>query len=379
MSFSAICHLGSSQTTNTKILYIVDSIPVINDPEQGDDIGQNDIADVKVIKNKDTLKLLGYTQFDGVMYVFTKEYRSRPDSIKGIPSSKQMERKNNQWLLKGVPFSGAFIDYYYSGKKQGEGWFLNGRLNGVHTMYYKNGKPSVIRNYTDGIANGIEKQYYEDGSLQQEGRFVDGKEKGIWAMYYPNGQLKQRNNFIGGQMEGQDTAYYSTGKILAIEITKNGKTAPDKRLEKIRGVMGKGHDSYKEEDYQGAIKYYTKAIGMDSTYAEAYFARGSIKLDDLQFDGAIADFDLALHYEPFMAKALSNRAFARIRKYQFGNSRVLSKNSGVTVLASKDKVTVPDEEKIKICHDLQQAIFLGEKSTMLTEAVADYCQGGGGK
>ena len=74
-----------------------------------------------------------------------------------------------------------------------------------------------------------------------------------------------------------------------------------------------------------------------------------------------------------MENALSNRAFARIRKYQFGNSRTLSQNSEITVLASKDKVPVPLDEQEKICSDLQKAIMLGDKSKMVTEAISNYC------
>lgn len=355
-------------------MFVVDSIPVIDDPEEGNEILQSDISDITVIKNKDTLNLLGYGQFDGVTFIFTKEYRNRPDSLKRIPSSKQMERKNGVWLFYDVPYTGQFIDYYYSGKKQGEGTFINGRVNGHRKMYYQNGNISVERDYSDGIENGFEIEYYEDGSLKQKGEFVNGKENGIWDMYFPNGQIKQRSNFIDGVMDGETTVYYSTGKVLAIEVTKNGKTTPDKRLEKINQAMEKGHESSKKEDYKSAIKNYSKAIELDSTYAEAYFSRGTIKLNDFQFDEAIADFDKALKYEPFMEYALTNRAFARIRKYQFGNSRTISKNNDVTVLASKDKVPIPEAEQEKICSDLQKAVFLGDKSKMITEALSDYCQ-----
>ena len=112
----------------------------------------------------------------------------------------------------------------------------------------------------------------------------------------------------------------------------------------------------------------------NSTYAAAYFSRGTIKLNEFQFDEAIADFDKALKFEPLMEFALANRAFARIRKYQFANSRTISKNSQVTVLASKDQVPIPADEKDKICNDLQKAVFLGDKSKMITEAISNYCQ-----
>ncbi len=362
------------QSSNEKTLFVIDSIPVIDDPEDGNDLSQADVSDLTVVKNKDTLNGLGYGQFDVVTFIFSKAYRNREDSIKQIPSSKQMEKKSGVWLFHNTPYSGQFIDYYYNGKKQGEGTFLNGRVNGHRTMYYQNGKISIERNYKDGIENGIEIEYYEDGSIKQKGEFVNGKENGIWDMYFPNSQLKQRSNFINGAMDGETTVYYSTGKVLAVEVTKNGKTSPDKWLEKINQAMDKGNESSKEEDYKNAIKNYSKAIEIDSTYAEAYFARGTAKLNDFQFDAAVTDFDKTIQIEPYMDVAFANRAFARIRKYQFGNSRTISKNSEVTILASKYKVALPESEQEKICNDLQRAVFLGDKSKMITEAISNYCQ-----
>ena len=366
--------ISFGQTSNDKIMFVIDSIPVIEDPEEGNEILETDIADITVIKNKDSLRLLGYEQFDGVTFLFTKEYRNRPESIKQIPSSKQMEKKNGAFLFRNNLYSGQFIDYYYSGRKQGEGLFLNGKLNGHRKIYYQNEKLAMERDYKEGFTNGFEIEYYEDGSLKQKGEFKNGKENGVWDMYFPNRQIKQRSNFIEGVMDGETTVYYSTGKVLATEVTKNGKTIPDKRLEKINQIMKKGHESSKEEDYKSAIKNYSKIIELDSTYAEAYFSRGTVKFNNFQFDEAIADFDKALKLEPFMSFALSNRAFARIRKYQFGNSRTISKNSEVTVLASKAKVPISEEEQVKICNDLQKAVLLGDKSKMITEALSNYCQ-----
>ena len=365
---------SAGQSINEKIIYVVDSVLVIDDPEEGDDILQTDIAEVIVLKNKDSLKLLGLDKFDGAIYIFTKEYQKRTEEIKRIPSTKQMERRNGAYSFRGMIYSGKFIDYYYSGRKQGEGTFQNGKLEGIRTMYYQNGKIAMERYYSNGIENGMEKEYYTDGSLKQKGEFVNGNEEGIWDMYFPNGQVKQRSTFKDGKMEGETTVYYSSGKILAIEVTRGGKTTPDKRLEKINKLMTKSSESNKEGDTKAAVKYCSNVIELDSTYAAAYFSRGTIKLNEFQFEEAIADFDKALKFEPFMEIALSNRAFARIRKYQFGSSRVLSKNDEVTVLASKDKVPIPLDEQERICSDLHNAVFLGNKSKMIAEALTDYCQ-----
>ena len=97
-------------------------------------------------------------------------------------------------------------------------------------------------------------------------------------------------------------------------------------------------------------------------------------MNNFQFDEAIIDFDKALKFEPLMETALANRAFARIRKYEFGNSRTLLNNSEVKVLAQKNKVPVPMNEQEMICSDLQKAIFLGNKSKMITDAFVENCK-----
>jgi antitoxin component YwqK of YwqJK toxin-antitoxin module len=365
--------ISFGQTSNDKIMFVIDSVPVMDDPEEGNEILETDVADMTVIKNKDSLRQLGYEQFDGVTFLFTKEYRNRPESVKQITSSKRLEKKNGAFLFRNNLYSGPFIDYYYSGKKRREGIFLNGKLNGYQKMYYQNGRLAMERDYKDGMENGDANEYYEDGSLKQKGVFENGKEEGTWESFYPNGQVKLRSKYKSGEIFDTATEYYSTGKMKEIVFIKNGKVIPDPGLVKINQLMKKSNESNKEGDSKAAIKFCSKVIELDSTYAAAYFSRGTIKLNAFQFDEAIADFDKALTFEPVMEFSLANRAFARIRKYQFANSRTLSQNSEVTVLASKDKVPIPQDEQEKICNDLQLAMFLGDKSKMITEALSDYC------
>lgn len=362
------------QTQSGNIVYIVDKITVLEDPERGNEITENDIADMNVIKNKDSLKVLGFEKFDGAIFIYTKEYRKRADEIKQIPSSKQMERKNGFMYYNNGIYTGKFIDYYYSGKIQGEGTLKNGKLDGLRKMYYQNGILSLERYYTNSISNGLEKEYYEDGTLKQKGEFVNGKEDGTWETYFPNGQVKQRTNLKNGIVDGESTIYYSTGKILSVELGKNGKIIPDKRFEKITQLMKKSNESNQNDDRKSAIKYCDKALELDSEYAEAYFSRGTLKLNEMQFDEAITDFDKALKIEPFMTFAIANRAFARIRKYEFGDDRELMKNSEITVLASKKKGKISESEKEKICSDLEKAIFLGDNVEMILDAKEQYCK-----
>lgn len=358
-----------------KVVYIVDSIPVIEDPEPGNDILQDDIADVTIIKNKDTLKLLGYENFDAIAYLFTKAYRSRPENIRQVPSTYQMQKTDGVWHFRGAPYTGPVINYYYSGKKRDEGTFKDGLADGPRKMYSQSGQVVMERGYSKGLEHGLEQEYYENGALKQKGTFVNGKEEGVWETYFPNGQVKQRSTLKNGQVEGETTIYYSSGKVLAVEVTKKGKTSPDKRLDKVHDALKRSQEKYREGDTKAAVKYCTKAIEADSTYAEAYFNRGTIKMNNFQFDEAVADFDKALSLEPYFYKAMTNRAYARIRKHQYAGSRVLGSTHGVRVLAGKSDAKIPEKELPLICGDLRQAFFLGDDHEPVIKGLQEFCGG----
>ncbi len=181
-------------------------------------------------------------------------------------------------------------------------------------------------------------------------------------------------------MERKNGQWYLKNEATpqAREQIKNGKVIPDPSLQKIDPLYDKGANAAKEGDYKSAIKYYQKCLDLDSTYADAWFGKGTAELDDMQFDKALTDFDKALSLEPFFLQALGNRAFCRIRKHQLGDSRVLKKESyGVTVLAGKDQTPIPDDEKEKICADLKKAVLMGDKTDMVKDAIKEYCVGTG--
>jgi antitoxin component YwqK of YwqJK toxin-antitoxin module len=369
-----IWRVSKGQSTQEYIIYIVDSIPVIDDPgQEQNSLGPAEIGRMVVVTNKDTLKMLGFPHMDKAIFVFTKEYEGRSDSAKRIPRIKQMSRKNGKWFFEGspTPYSGPFIDYYFNGKKQDEGKLNDGKLTGLHTMYYYNGHLSFQRHYVDGIADGEEREYYQDGSLSQKGDFKTGAEEGIWEMYYPNGQVKQHNVFENAKMVGESVSYYSSGKLKATELIKNGKALPDPAINKIQKLYDKGVAAEKDGDHGLAIKDYSKCLDIDNTYAEAYFGRGTVKLNTGQYESAIADLDIALQFEPYFKEALANRAFCRIQKHE--SSRVITGNKEITVMAIKDKEPIPQAETVKICTDLKRATFLDPKSSMLKSALSTYC------
>lgn len=368
-----ISTIGLSQ--NEKTLYIVDSIPIIEEPKEGfGTLTENEIDRVDVVKDKQAVEKAGYKDLDGIIYVFTKEYAKRPDSIKAIPTTKSMTKSNATWYLKdsSAPYSGKFIDYYLTGKKQGEGVLFNGKLKGKRLLYHQNGALSDEIEYENGISNGLEKRFYDDGTLMQKGNFKYGKENGVWEMYHPNGKLKQRTNFVNGKMDGESISYYSTGKEKGKNIYENGLYQKDKVNDKIYDYYKQAQELYKQGNFKSAIKKYTKCIELQEDWADGYFARGTAKMNNLEFEDAIADFNKTLEIEPYFTNAYANRAFGLIRKYEFSNSRTLSKSKDVQIMASKE-TGIPQSDLTKICADLKKAVSLGDNNWMVLEALEKHC------
>jgi tetratricopeptide (TPR) repeat protein len=73
-----------------------------------------------------------------------------------------------------------------------------------------------------------------------------------------------------------------------------------------RGLMKEG-----VEDWQGALLDYSKALKINSEYANAYNNRGNIKLKLADYPGAIIDYDQAIALNHRFVEAYSNRGIAR--------------------------------------------------------------------
>jgi len=174
-------------------------------------------------------------------------------------------------------------------------------------------------------------------------------------------------------LHGESISYYSTGKIKSSFKYQEGTYIKDKNFEKVYKFYNEGQEYYKQGNFKSAIKKYSKCIELDPSSADAYFARGTTRLNEFEYAAAKEDFDKTLEIEPYFTNAYSNRAFVTIRKYEFANSREIKGIKGVKIMSSK-KAIIPENEKIKICEDLNKAISLGDKNWMVLEAVKEHCE-----
>ncbi len=177
-----------SQTSGEKMLFVIDSIPLFNDPEDWNPINSEDIAYMNVVRNKDSLNHLGWAKMDAVTYIFTTSYINRPDSIKKIPGLKQMKLKDESWCLNNSPYSGRYIDYFNSGHIQNEGNLDNGKLSGTLTIYFKSGMVNSVSDYKNGVLDGFMNQYYKNGQLMQKTGYTNGRTNKVYESYFFNGE-----------------------------------------------------------------------------------------------------------------------------------------------------------------------------------------------
>jgi hypothetical protein len=81
------------QQQNEKVLYVVDSIPVIKDPDPKEGtLSETDIETLTVVTKKEEIARRGYNDIDKIIFIITKEFFKRPEDLKQIPTTKQMER-----------------------------------------------------------------------------------------------------------------------------------------------------------------------------------------------------------------------------------------------------------------------------------------------
>jgi len=343
------------QEKNEKTLFVIDSIPIFHNltEEEESNLSENTVDLITVVTNKADFGEYKLYDIDKLIFIFTKEYTKRPEDIKLIPSfANKFYQKEDKWCLKGfsVPYTGKFIDYYLSGIKKEEGFIKDGLDDGLRTYYFKDGTMRLYTNYSNGELNGESGRYFSNGKLHFKGIYKNGKEAGTWTEWYSTGVVKW------------ETAY------------KSGKARPTKEVVKANSLFDKGLNAFDKGNFTNAVMFYNKALELCPNCNDFYFHRSRAYLYDMKFDEALADCNKAIEIEPISMDGYSQRAFIRIRKYEFKDSRLLSKNSEISVYATKPDIEIPTDEKDKICSDLRKGYELGDTKKMITDALKKYCE-----
>lgn len=374
LSLSSYCF---SQAANKKILFVIDSIPLLNTPQEWNQILDEDISDIRVVDHKDSLKLLGYEDLDGITYIFTKEYRNRPDSLKNIPSMNQMEVRDAVWYRNGYPYTGKYIDYYNNGKKQNEGSLVNGKLDGELNVYYKTGIKRSTTNYKQGARDGNWTDYYQNGTLRSTSEFINDKRTRTGKSYFIYGQIMQELKLKNATRYDTSITYYSSGKVREIKMTKTGEFYPDKTEEKLNYHSTMFYEHLRVGDLRAANKNFYEIWKIDSLNIDTYFREGVLLVAEFRFNDAITCFDKALAIEPLMREALEQRGLSIIKAHKFSKRDGSTQQKGNIPVTLDDFMLLSEQDKSRVCTDfiLSDMIDPGVNynNKMVPEAILQYC------
>ena len=138
-----------------------------------------------------------------------------------------------------------------------------------------------------------------------------------------------------------------------------------------------GSEKTAARNYQGAIKDFDQAIGLDAKFTDAWFNRGTSKLYLRDYKEAIADFDKALELRPGFIKALTNRAIAELKTFDTKAAisdfdailKIDTQNTSAWFLRGQTELQLGDTKTG--CSDLTKAYDLGD--TRAKKFLAQNC------
>jgi len=167
------------------------------------------------------------------------------------------------------PFTGKYMKYYSSGKKESESSYKDGKKNGLMIGWFENGQKKFVMSFKDGkevsgsttewlkneqevyeVINNMNERtatvivetnkivylpnepepftgkydgYYSSGKKKFETNYKDGKKNGLETFWSENGQKWFEGNFKNGKQNGLITAWGENGQKLKETNYKDGK------------------------------------------------------------------------------------------------------------------------------------------------------------
>ncbi|AUC86242.1 hypothetical protein CW731_13570 [Polaribacter sp. ALD11] len=78
------------------------------------------------------------------------------------------------------------VDYYISGEKAKEFFFVEGSKDGKFIEFYVTGEVKTTGKFEDGYRDGMWKTYDKNGNIKEKGKYDKGKKVGVWKNFYKN-------------------------------------------------------------------------------------------------------------------------------------------------------------------------------------------------
>lgn len=122
-----------------------------------------------------------------------------------------------------------------------------------------------------------------------------------------------------------------------------------------------GISKHEKQDFEGAIKAYSKAIKADKKNKDAFFNRGSCKLALKDYSAAMKDFDKTIKLDPKFAKAYYSRATVFVSQQKYAKAlpdldKTVELNPTIpNVLTLRGQIRAQTGNKEGACEDFTHA------------------------
>jgi antitoxin component YwqK of YwqJK toxin-antitoxin module len=195
---------------------------------------------------------------------------------------------------------GKWKTYYKDGTIRSDGFYKDGKKNGVFKEYDKNGSLIEINKFEDDIADvdaeesvilDIRTTYYEDGKVKTIGTYKEGKKEGThrvydkegkiinsfiynegeviaegiideqglyqgeWKFYFAKDSLKSTGEYVDSKKEGKWTYFYPNGTKKQVGKFKDGKATDTWYWYYENGEIHREESYYKGKEDGHSIEY----------------------------------------------------------------------------------------------------------------------------
>jgi antitoxin component YwqK of YwqJK toxin-antitoxin module len=307
--------------------YVVDEILYVRKGHHKNfNLDKNYIHSTTYLTDKKKIDELGFYNKDTIILITTKAHYKRSDSIRRIASTDYtLKNINKVWCEDNKPYTGPFINYYYSGLKKSEGTILSGKIEGKSLHYFKNGNLKEKYFYKNSYFDGEQEFYYKNGQIRKKGAYKNGKRIGIWKDYFTNGALKIKYHYGPNGETTTATEYYSNNTIKRklkpyVEFQRNTSYNQFKVHNDHFNYSNylKGQVQFRKREIKQISKKLDKLneqIATSSPLDLDYYYRAILHGVLNQSEKSITDFKKTLDIEPFNSSAKYLLAISLIKKY----------------------------------------------------------------
>jgi len=158
----------------------------------------------------------------------------------------------------------------------------------------------------------------DDGAIADYTRTIELNPQSIYAYYCRGDERMSKGDYAGAIADWEKAIALVPSwkeklqpKIDAAQAKLMQKTAAPADNAQAVDYFNQGDAEFRNGDYDGAIADYTRAIGINPQYVNAYCNRAQAKYDKKDYDGAIVDATRAIELDPNLDPSKGDACYFR--------------------------------------------------------------------